>query len=124
MYLLCFRCFFMYAYTVPGIYIFCLDETQSVGIKSFDELLDDHGHGDGCEVCKPLVSGILASVNNDMIFDNNGMTLQDTNDRALANMQRGAYTIVGHEDVPHDSIVFLADTFFFSRFLFRRLVII
>lgn len=72
------------------IVFFCLDENQSVGIKSFDELLDDHGHGDGCEVCKPLVSGILASINNDMIFDNNGMTLQDTNDRALANMQRGA----------------------------------
>lgn len=59
------------------------------GIKSFEELLDSHGHGDGCEICKPLVASILASVNNDMIFDNNGMALQDTNDRSLANMQRG-----------------------------------
>lgn len=62
---------------------------QATGITSFDELLDGHGHGDGCEVCKPLVSSILASVNNDMIFNNGGLTLQDTNDRALANMQRG-----------------------------------
>lgn len=60
-----------------------------MGIKSFDELVDKHGNGDGCEVCKPLVSNILASINNDMIFENDGMTLQDTNDRALANMQRG-----------------------------------
>lgn len=64
-----------------------------MGIKSFDELLDKHGEGDGCEVCKPLVSNILASINNDMIFENDGMTLQDTNDRALANMQRGMSTL-------------------------------
>lgn len=62
---------------------------QATGITSFDELLDGHGTGDGCEVCKPTVSNILASVNNDMIFNHDGMSLQDTNDRALANMQRG-----------------------------------
>ena len=70
-------------------------DSQSVGIQSFDELLDKHGNGDGCEVCKPLVSNILASINNDMIFENDGMTLQDTNDRALANMQRGVDPRVG-----------------------------
>ena len=65
---------------------------QATGITSFDDLLDGHGSGDGCEVCKPLVSNILASVNNDMIFNHDGMTLQDTNDRALANMQRGGFS--------------------------------
>lgn len=68
---------------------------QATGITSFDDLLDGHGHGDGCEVCKPLVSNILASVNNDMIFNHDGMTLQDTNDRALANMQRGRLCCAG-----------------------------
>ncbi|MFX3845493.1 hypothetical protein ACJBUB_10820, partial [Streptococcus suis] len=30
-------------------------------IKTFDELLEKHGQGYGCEVCKPLVGSILAS---------------------------------------------------------------
>eukprot|EP00752_Nemacystus_decipiens_P006641 g5971.t1 len=71
------------------------DIVRATGITSFDELLDKHGSGDGCEVCKPTVSSILASVNNEMIFNNDGLTLQDTNDRALANMQRGgSYSVI------------------------------
>ena len=49
--------------------------------------------GDGCEVCKPVVASILASLNNDIILDERA-TLQDTNDRALANMQRGEWEFV------------------------------
>jgi nitrite reductase (NADH) large subunit len=42
-------------------------------------------------VCKPTVASILASLNNEMILDGHA-TLQDTNDRALGNMQRGECT--------------------------------
>ncbi|CAM9706285.1 unnamed protein product [Ascophyllum nodosum] len=71
------------------------DIVKAGRITSFTELLESHGHGDGCEICKPLVSSILSSINNDMIFDHDGMTLLDTNDRALANMQRGgSYSVV------------------------------
>ena len=64
-------------------------------IHSFDELIASHGKGAGCEVCKPAVASILASLWNEHILDRNHQTLQDTNDRFLANMQRGGlYSIV------------------------------
>lgn len=63
--------------------------------KTFDEVLANHGQGDGCEVCKPAVASILASLWNDMILEKSSATLQDTNDRSLANMQRGgSYSVV------------------------------
>lgn len=58
-------------------------------VDSFEKILAKHGHGDGCENCKPVVGSILASLVNDMILDGGRDALQDTNDRALANMQRG-----------------------------------
>ncbi len=58
-------------------------------VDSFDKILAKFGNGDGCETCKPAVAGILASLVNDMILDNGRDSLQDTNDRSLANMQRG-----------------------------------
>ncbi|MBI2425028.1 MAG: nitrite reductase small subunit NirD [Candidatus Hydrogenedentes bacterium] len=62
-------------------------------IKTFEELLAAHGQGDGCEVCKPAVASILASLWNEMILEHEA--LQDTNDRFLANIQRqGTYSIV------------------------------
>ena len=51
------------------------------------------GAGDGCEICKPAVASILASLYNELILDHD--TLQDTNDRFLANIQRGGmYSVV------------------------------
>ena len=65
------------------------------GYKTFDEVLEGHGSGDGCETCKPMVAGILASIWNEVILDDGRDTLQDTNDRSLANMQRGGtYSVV------------------------------
>ncbi len=62
-------------------------------IKSFDELVVREGTGNGCEICKPAVASILASLWNDEIL--NHATLQDTNDRFLANIQRdGTYSVV------------------------------
>jgi nitrite reductase (NADH) large subunit len=63
------------------------------GIKTYDNLLDTHGTGDGCEVCKPAVASLLASIWNELIVDQD--TIQDTNDRFLANIQRGGtYSVV------------------------------
>ena len=62
-------------------------------LKTFEEILKSHGNGHGCEVCKPAVASILASVYNELILRHE--SLQDTNDRFLANVQRGGtYSVV------------------------------
>ncbi len=64
-------------------------------IKTFDALIAESGRGDGCEVCKPTVSSLLASLWNENIQLDQHQTLQDTNDRFLANMQRGGvYSVI------------------------------
>jgi nitrite reductase (NADH) large subunit len=64
-------------------------------IKTFDELLANHGHGLGCEVCKQAVGSILASYWNDYILQTPHIGLQDTNDNFLANIQKnGTYSVV------------------------------
>jgi nitrite reductase (NADH) large subunit len=62
-------------------------------IASFDALVASHGRGAGCEVCRPVVASILASTWNDFVL--NHATIQDTNDRFLANIQRGGtYSVI------------------------------
>jgi nitrite reductase (NADH) large subunit len=69
------------------------DIVKIKNIKTYDALLDSHGKGDGCEVCKPLVASLLASAWNELIVSQ--ATIQDTNDRFLANIQRGGtYSVV------------------------------
>lgn len=64
-------------------------------IRSFDDLIERHGKGQGCEVCKPAVASILASTWNDYVLKAEHTGLQDTNDRYLANIQRdGTYSVV------------------------------
>jgi nitrite reductase (NADH) large subunit len=68
---------------------------QVKGITSFSRLLRQHGRGAGCEVCKPAVASILASLGSGHILDGEQAGLQDTNDFALANLQRnGSYSVV------------------------------
>ncbi|GAC15026.1 nitrite reductase large subunit NirB [Aliiglaciecola lipolytica] len=79
-------------------------------IKTFDELLSKHGSGIGCEVCKPAAASILASIWNDFVLEKPHVTLQDTNDTYLANMQKnGTYSVVpriaGGEITPDKLIV-------------------
>ena len=79
-------------------------------IKTFDDLLDKHGKGLGCEVCKQAVGSILASYWNDYILEKPHIGLQDTNDTYLANMQKdGTYSVVprvtGGEITPDGLIV-------------------
>jgi len=62
-------------------------------LKSYDLALDHFGKGDGCEVCKPAVASILSSLWNDVIVKQD--TIQDSNDRFLANIQKGGtYSVV------------------------------
>lgn len=77
---------------------------------SYDEVLSEIGQGDGCETCKPLVSSILASLWNEMILAKGNDTAQDSNDRFLANIQKGGtYSVVpripGGEITPDKLIV-------------------
>ena len=80
------------------------------GIRTFSELLARHGRGRGCEICKPAVASILATVNGQYILDGEGAAIQDTNDHFLANMQKdGTYSVVprvpGGEITPEKLIV-------------------
>jgi nitrite reductase (NADH) large subunit len=65
------------------------------GITSFSALIAGHGQGRGCDICKPAVASILASIGNGYILDGEQAALQDTNDHFLANIQRdGTYSVV------------------------------
>jgi nitrite reductase (NADH) large subunit len=79
-------------------------------LKTYDEVLNMFGKGDGCELCKPPVSSILASLWNEIILKKGNDTAQDSNDRFLANIQKGGtYSVVpripGGEITPDKLIV-------------------
>ncbi len=83
---------------------------QTQKIQTFDELIQKHGQGKGCEICKPAVASILASTWNEHILETPHVSLQDTNDYYLANIQRdGTYSVVprvpGGEITPDKLIV-------------------
>ncbi|ORX45270.1 hypothetical protein DM01DRAFT_1328556 [Hesseltinella vesiculosa] len=57
--------------------------------------IEDDAVAIGCEICKPTIASILASLWNDHILEDGLQSLQDTNDRYLANIQRGGlYSVV------------------------------
>lgn len=79
-------------------------------IRTYDEALNLYGTGDGCETCKPALSSILASCWNELVLAKGNDTAQDSNDRFLANIQRGgtysvAPRIPGGEITPEKLIV-------------------
>jgi nitrite reductase (NADH) large subunit len=67
---------------------------QVKGYQTFDEVIDNHGNGGhGCEICKPVVASLMATINADTA--NKEYAIQDSNDRFLANIQRnGTYSVV------------------------------
>ncbi|KAA0009964.1 nitrite reductase large subunit [Billgrantia pellis] len=80
-----------FAHTRQELY----DIVRVEGIKTFSELVNKHGHGLGCDICKPAVASILASCFNEPITDAAHIPLQDTNDTFMANMQKnGTYSVV------------------------------
>ncbi len=71
------------------------DIVRAQRIGSFSELLAAHGNGRGCEICKPAVASMLATLGDAYILDGEQASLQDTNDHFLANLQRdGTYSVV------------------------------
>jgi nitrite reductase (NADH) large subunit len=83
---------------------------RATRITTFTSLVEKHGSGRGCDICKPAVASILASLNNGHILGETQVSLQDTNDRFLANLQRnGTYSVVpripGGEITPEKLIV-------------------
>jgi len=74
------------------------EAVRALELRSFAEILDRFGvdgSGQGCDICKPTVASILASQHSEYVLDAGRGTLQDTNDRALANMQKdGSYSVV------------------------------
>ncbi|MDW3850227.1 nitrite reductase large subunit NirB [Micromonospora sp. BRA006-A] len=64
-------------------------------ISTFSRLVAEHGRGSGCDICKPVVASILASLGTGHVLDGEQASLQDTNDHFLANLQRdGSYSVV------------------------------
>ncbi len=64
-------------------------------IRSFADLLERHGTGLGCDVCKPVAANILASTWNDFVLKPEHASLQDSNDYFLGNIQKdGTYSVV------------------------------
>ena len=95
-----------FAYTRQDLYNIIRVEK----IKSFEELLEKHGSGLGCDICKPTAANILASCWNHHVLNSNLQGLQDTNDYYMGNMQKdGTYSVVpriaGGEITPEKLIV-------------------
>ena len=64
-------------------------------LRSFEEIIGRFGSGRGCDTCKPTVASLLAQQYDEYVLDAGRAGLQDTNDRALANMQKdGTYSVV------------------------------
>jgi nitrite reductase (NADH) large subunit len=89
-------------------------------VTSYRELLDRYGRedargGEGCEICKPTVGSIIASLApaigaSGYVLDGEQAALQDSNDHFLANLQKnGSYSVVpripGGEITPEKLIV-------------------
>ncbi|SEP52589.1 nitrite reductase large subunit NirB [Amycolatopsis saalfeldensis] len=83
---------------------------RATRMTTFSEVITRYGTGTGCAVCKPAVASILATLGNGHILGGEQVTLQDTNDKFLANIQRnGSYSVVpripGGEITPEKLLV-------------------
>ncbi|MFJ9347286.1 nitrite reductase large subunit NirB [Streptomyces sp. NPDC101237] len=89
-------------------------------LTGYRQLLDRFGReeargGDGCDVCKPVVASVIASLAptigaSGYVLDGEQAALQDSNDHFLANLQKnGSYSVVpripGGEITPEGLIV-------------------
>lgn len=79
------------------------DAVRVADLHTFTEIIGRFGRvpegadgpGRGCDICKPVVASILASLGNGHILAGEQATLQDTNDHMLANLQKdGTYSVV------------------------------
>ena len=71
------------------------DIVRVQGLRTFSEIIERHGTGRGCDICKPVIGSILASLGTGHILDREQASLQDTNDHVMANLQKdGSYSVV------------------------------
>ena len=71
------------------------DIVRVTGLRTFSDVVAHYGRGRGCDICKPVVASILASLGTGHILDGEQAALQDTNDHVLANLQKnGSYSVV------------------------------
>ncbi len=71
------------------------ESVRILGLRTADQVMERFGTGLGCDICKPVIASVLASQTNRYILDDDTGPMQDTNDRALANMQKdGTYSVV------------------------------
>ena len=87
-----------------------LDLVKINDLRTYNAVLDQFGAGDGCETCKPVVASLLASLWNENVLEKGRAPVQDSNDRFLANIQKGGtYSVVpripGGEITPEKLIV-------------------
>ncbi|HEV7147125.1 MAG TPA: nitrite reductase large subunit NirB [Pedococcus sp.] len=86
------------------------DVVRVQGLRTFSKIVATHGRGRGCNICKPVIGSILASLGTGHILEGERATLQDTNDHVMANLQKdGSYSVVpripGGEITPEGLIV-------------------
>jgi nitrite reductase (NADH) large subunit len=71
------------------------DAVRVTGLRTFSEVVARHGSGRGCDICKPVVASVLASLDDGHVLDGDRAALQDTNDHVMANLQKdGTYSVV------------------------------
>lgn len=71
------------------------ETVRASGIRTFSGIVERFGTGTGCDICKPTVASVLASIGSGHILDGEQASLQDSNDLFLANIQRnGSYSVV------------------------------
>ncbi|WP_424323465.1 nitrite reductase large subunit NirB [Gordonia sp. (in: high G+C Gram-positive bacteria)] len=71
------------------------ETVRASDLRTFSGIVERFGTGTGCDICKPTIASILASLGSGHILDGEQAALQDSNDRFLANIQRnGTYSVV------------------------------
>jgi nitrite reductase (NADH) large subunit len=86
------------------------DAVRVSGLTTFSAVIARFGRGRGCDICKPTLASILATLVHAHVLDGENATLQDTNDHVMANLQKdGSYSVVpriaGGEITPEGLLV-------------------
>ena len=79
-------------------------------LRTFSEIIARFGTGRGCDICKPVIASVLASLYDEHVLAGDRAALQDTNDRVMANLQKdGTYSVVprvpGGEILPEQLVL-------------------
>jgi nitrite reductase (NADH) large subunit len=86
------------------------DAVRVSGLRTFSAVIERFGAGRGCDICKPALASILATLTGTHVLEGENAALQDTNDHVMANLQKdGSYSVVpripGGEITPEGLLV-------------------